>query len=73
MCRQFGMAVVPYDAVGGGKFRSKKQLSNGDRQATGKEMSETEVRMSETLEKIAQEHGTESVTAVALAWYAQIL
>ena len=69
MCRQFGMAIVPYDAVGGGKLRSKKQLESGDRQATGKEMSDIEIKMSETLETIAQAHGIESVAAVALAWY----
>jgi aryl-alcohol dehydrogenase-like predicted oxidoreductase len=63
------MAVIAYDAIAGGKLRSKKQLANGDRQAIGKEMSETELRMSEALSKVAEEHGIDSPTAIALAWY----
>lgn len=69
MCRQFGMAVVPYDAMAGGRVRSKKQLDNGDHQATGKEMSEHERKVSEALCEVAKEHNIESPTAIALAWY----
>lgn len=68
MCRQFGMAVVAYDAIAGGKLRSKKQLENGDRQAIGKEMTETEVKVSDALTRVAEEHGIESPAAIALAW-----
>lgn len=35
------MAVVPYDAIGGTKLRTKKQLDHGDDQAVGKQKSAT--------------------------------
>ena len=75
MARQFGMALAPWDAIGGGKFQSAKALQarkergDGLRNMMGNgEQTEEEVRMSEALAKVAAEHGIESVTAIALAY-----
>ncbi|KAK4554032.1 putative aryl-alcohol dehydrogenase aad14 [Recurvomyces mirabilis] len=75
MCRHFGMAIAPWDAIGGGKFQSKasmderKKNNEGLRSMMGSgDQSENEVKMSAALEEVAQEHGIKSVTAVALAY-----
>ncbi|RAK73183.1 Aldo/keto reductase [Aspergillus fijiensis CBS 313.89] len=75
MARRFGMAVAPWDVLGGGKFQSPQAMAarreNGEglRSMMGSgEQSEDEVRMSEALGKVAAEVGIESVTAVALAY-----
>lgn len=71
MARQFGMALAPWDSVGGGKFQSQKTLAErkeGLRPMMGDQQSEEQVRMSEALAKVAAEHGIESVTAIALAY-----
>lgn len=75
MCRHFGMALAPWDAIGGGKFQTKKQLeerkknNEGLRSMMGSgEQNENEVKMSEALEKVANQHGVNSPTAVALAY-----
>ncbi|PLB43394.1 aryl-alcohol dehydrogenase [Aspergillus steynii IBT 23096] len=74
MARTFGMAIAPWDAVGGGKFQTQKALEErkasgeGLRKLMGSEQGEDEVRMSEALAKVASEHGIESVTAIALAY-----
>ena len=76
MCRAFGMAIAPWDVLGGGKFQSRKALE--ERRARGEGLrafvdgppgqTPEEERVSEALYKVAREHGTESVTAVALAY-----
>lgn len=75
MCKHYGMAIAPWDAIGGGKFQSKKAMderkknNEGLRSLMGSgEQTEQEIKMSEALGKVAGEHGIESVTAVALAW-----
>lgn len=74
MARHWGMAIAPWDAIGGGKFQTKKQLeerkknNEGLRNIFGEGQNEQEARMSEALEKVANEHGLESPTAVALAY-----
>jgi aryl-alcohol dehydrogenase-like predicted oxidoreductase len=74
MCRHFGMAIAPWDALGGGKFQSKKALeerkknNEGLRSMMGGEQTEQEQKISEALEKVAGEHGIESITAIALAY-----
>lgn len=59
----------------GGKFQTKKQLeerrknNEGLRSLMGSgDQNENEVKMSAALEKVANEHGLESPTAVALAY-----
>ncbi len=74
MARHFGMALAPWDVLGGGKFQSKKALderkknNEGLRSVMGAGQSEDEVKMSEALCKVAEEHGIESPTAIALAY-----
>lgn len=76
MCRQFGMAIAPWEAMGGGKFKTKQQIEErsaakdrmrgfGDK---GLEQSENEVKVSEALGRVAERHGKVSPTAVALAY-----
>ncbi|KAK3359056.1 aryl-alcohol dehydrogenase [Lasiosphaeria hispida] len=75
MARMFGMALAPWDVLGGGKFQTKKAIE--ERKAKGEglralisgvDQTEDEAKTSEALYKVAQEHGIESVTAVALAY-----
>ena len=74
MARQFGMAIAPWEVLGGGKFQSKKSLEekkkNGEqlRSYFGPDQSDDEIKISEALAKVAAEHDTESITAVALAY-----
>lgn len=63
-----------WDAIGGGKFQTKKQLEerkkNNEnlRSLTGPGQTENEEKISAALEKVANAHGIESPTAVALAY-----
>lgn len=75
MARHFGMALAPWDVLGGGKFQTAKALE--ERKAAGEglrtligaaEQTEDEARMSAALAQVAAEHGIESITAVALAY-----
>ncbi|KAL4864069.1 hypothetical protein BDV12DRAFT_176656 [Aspergillus spectabilis] len=75
MARHFGMALAPWDTLGSGKFQTKKSLE--ERKKKGEklrsmmgdgEQTDDEVRMSEALAKVAEEHGIGSVTAIALAY-----
>ncbi|SCU93871.1 LAFA_0F18646g1_1 [Lachancea sp. 'fantastica'] len=75
MARNFGMALVPWDVLGGGRFQTKKSLE--ERKKNGEnirsffgaaDQSPDEVKISEALEKVAKEHNTESITAIALAY-----
>lgn len=74
MARQFGMALAPWDVLGGGHFQTKeameerKKKGEGIRSLMGAGQSEEEVKISEALSKVAGEHGIKSVTAVALAY-----
>ncbi|KAK1546354.1 aryl-alcohol dehydrogenase AAD14 [Colletotrichum paranaense] len=75
MAHTFGMALCPWDVLGSGKFQSKKALEERKKAGEGLrsfvstgEQTEMEVKMSEALEQVAGEHGTESVTAIALAY-----
>lgn len=74
LCRHFGMAIAPWGAMGGGKLQSRKardaRLASGEglRKIFGDQQSELEEKMSDALAKVAEEHGIESVTAIALAY-----
>jgi len=75
MCRHFGMAIAPWDSIGGGKFQSKKQIEERKKNNEGMRsmmgnggQTETEEKMSAALEEVGKEHGIESPTAVALAY-----
>lgn len=74
MARHFGMALAPWDVLGGGRLQSKaaleerKKNNESIRQMMGgPEQSDDEVKMSAALEEVANEHNV-SLTAVALAY-----
>lgn len=77
MARHYGMALAPWDVLGGGKFQTKKQLeerkknNEGLRSMMGGEQTEQEAKISAALEKVAAEHGDVSITAIALAYVMQ--
>ncbi|TEA07478.1 putative aryl-alcohol dehydrogenase AAD14 [Colletotrichum sidae] len=77
MARQFGMALCPWDVLGGGKLQSKKQVEqrrkDGEmlRSTFGPEQSDDERKASDVLEEIAAEHGIESIQQIALAYVMQ--
>ncbi|CAI4037047.1 hypothetical protein SMKI_01G0010 [Saccharomyces mikatae IFO 1815] len=75
MARHFGMALVPWDVMWGGRFQSKKTMEKRERR--GKDVrtflgspkqTDVEVKISEALSKVAQEHGTEFIAAIAIAY-----
>ncbi|UKZ76755.1 Putative aryl-alcohol dehydrogenase aad14 [Trichoderma virens FT-333] len=75
MARLYGMALAPWDVLGGGKFQTKKALEQRKQQgetlrglAAAPEQTADEEKISEALAKVASEHGIESVTAIALAY-----
>ncbi|KAJ9483324.1 hypothetical protein VN97_g10082 [Penicillium thymicola] len=74
MARHFGMALAPWDVMGGGKFKTKEEIEQrkvrgeGLRSILSPEQSEEEEAMSAALEKVANEHGIKSLTAIALAY-----
>ncbi|CAI4297372.1 CFA_G0006510.mRNA.1.CDS.1 [Saccharomyces cerevisiae] len=71
----FRYGLAPWDVMGGGRFQSKKAMEerkkNGEGLRTfvgGPEQTDAEIKISEALAKVAEEHGTESVTAIAIAY-----
>jgi len=75
MARHFGMALAPWDVLGSGKLQSKKALE--ERKKSGEQLrrmmgdgtqTEEEVKFSEVLVRIAEAHGLESPTTIALAY-----
>ncbi|KAH7147000.1 aryl-alcohol dehydrogenase [Dactylonectria estremocensis] len=74
MAHHFGMALCPWDVLGGGKFQTKKQLEErskageGLRSMFGAEQTENERKVSDTLEQVAAEHGIQSIQQIALAY-----
>jgi aryl-alcohol dehydrogenase-like predicted oxidoreductase len=71
MARAEGMALAPFDVVGGGKLRTDEEEEK--RAATGEKgrvvmgqdwrRNEQEVKMSNALEKVAKEVGAKHITA----------
>jgi aryl-alcohol dehydrogenase-like predicted oxidoreductase len=74
MARHFGMALAPWEVLGGGHFQSEKQIAerekNGEklRRVHSDGQTEEEKQISQALSTVAAEHGTESVAAIALAY-----
>ncbi|KAH6670901.1 aryl-alcohol dehydrogenase [Plectosphaerella plurivora] len=74
MARHFGMALVPWDVLGGGKLQTQAQIESrkaageGLRSMWGSEQTETERKASETLAQVAKDVGTDSIQQVALAY-----
>ncbi|KAM3423803.1 hypothetical protein BST61_g1205 [Cercospora zeina] len=74
MARHYGMALAPWDVIGGGKFQTQRQIeerkknNEGLRSIVGPGQTEQQERFSAALEKVANSHGLESPTAIALAY-----
>ncbi|ORX51944.1 aryl-alcohol dehydrogenase AAD14, partial [Hesseltinella vesiculosa] len=75
MARHFGMALAPWDVLGGGKLQTKAAIEERKKNGEGLRstfgpgvQSEDEEKMSAALEKVAGEHGVKSITAIALAY-----
>ena len=78
MARHFGMALAPWDVIGGGKFQSKKQLEERKKQGEGLrkmmgavDQTPQQEKVSAALEKVAGEHEIDSLSAIALAYVMQ--
>ncbi|KPI38183.1 putative aryl-alcohol dehydrogenase AAD14 [Cyphellophora attinorum] len=74
MARHFGMALAPWDVLGGGQFQSRKQIENQkqpDHKALRSEQTHKEAKMSAALENVAAEHDLENPCIIALAYVLQ--
>ncbi|KAL7794476.1 Norsolorinic acid reductase [Trichoderma ceciliae] len=68
MCKDEGMALAPWGALGGGKFKTEEQRkADAGRKV---EATEVDIQVSKVLEKIATRKNT-VITSVALAYVAQ--
>lgn len=72
------MALAPWNVLGGGKFQTKAQVEERKKQGEGLrsimgsgDQTEDEVKISEALDKVREETGAKSITAVALAYCLQ--
>lgn len=72
VCREFGMAICPWDVVGAGELKTAKQIeepkAEGGHLRCGAEQSEAEAKVSAALEHVAGEVGVEPFTAVSIAY-----
>ncbi|KAL1868909.1 hypothetical protein Daus18300_005745 [Diaporthe australafricana] len=71
MARQFGLALCPWNVLGGGNLKTKKQIEARQSSQEGgrfKEQSEEARKVSEALEKVAGEHGVDSIQQIAVAY-----
>lgn len=78
MARHYGMALAPWDVLGGGHFQTKKQMEERTKSGEGVrrlgtgEQSEDDARISAALERVAAEHGADvPIHAIALAYVMQ--
>ncbi|EGN98352.1 hypothetical protein SERLA73DRAFT_109791 [Serpula lacrymans var. lacrymans S7.3] len=78
MARSEGLALAPWGVIGGGKFRTDEEEER--RRQTGEKgrallsdwlRNDNEKKISQALEKVAKEVGTEHITAVAIAYVMQ--
>ncbi|RAH55770.1 norsolorinic acid reductase [Aspergillus piperis CBS 112811] len=69
MCRDQGMAIAPWAPLGAGKFKSAEARKSdaGSGSARGAELSETDIKVSDALEKVAKRKNT-TLHAIALAY-----
>jgi aryl-alcohol dehydrogenase-like predicted oxidoreductase len=74
MARHFGMALCPWDVLGGGQLQTKAQRAarqESDPTGRGSYQSDEALRVSDALEKVATEHGNASIQQIALAYVMQ--
>ncbi|KAK0672700.1 putative oxidoreductase [Cercophora samala] len=73
MCREEGMGIMPWGALGGGNFKTEEQRRVAEQNAGERVLAprdEKHVKVSKALEKVAERKGT-SMTSVALAYVMQ--
>lgn len=71
MARHFGLALCPWNVMGGGGLKTKKQIEARQSSQEGgrfKGQSEAARKVSEALEKVAGEHSVDSIQQIALAY-----
>lgn len=68
MCKEEGMGIAPWGALGGGKFKTEAQRRAGEGRQIS--FSESDIRVSAALEKIAKAKGT-VITSIAMAYVMQ--
>ncbi|CAI4213231.1 unnamed protein product [Parascedosporium putredinis] len=74
MARHFGMALCPWGVLGGAQLQTSKQIEERKKNNEGgRSFFQTEEarRVSEALEKVATEHGIDSIQQIALAYVRQ--
>jgi len=69
MCKDEGMGLAPWGALGGGNFKSDEQRKSQEGRKMG-EASPAAIKISKELERIANNHKVE-ITSVALAYVMQ--
>lgn len=68
MCKEEGMGLCPWGALGGGNFKTEEQRkANDGRKMTGFEATEADKKISKVLEKLATKYDTQ-LTSVALSY-----
>ncbi|KAI1130095.1 aldo/keto reductase [Nemania abortiva] len=68
MCRDQGMAICPWAPLGQGRFKSAEVRKAGEQgSGRGSAVTENDIKISDALEKIANEKGT-TLHAIALAY-----
>ncbi|GFZ50406.1 oxidoreductase with NAD+ or NADP+ as acceptor [Saitozyma sp. JCM 24511] len=76
MARAFGMAIAPWGALGGGRFKEPEELKARAKEKTlraGLEPTENELKVGQALKEVAHEIGGGVALAnVALAWCRQM-
>lgn len=74
VAQYYGMALAPWDVLGGGQLQSVKQIEQR-RQADDKPLRSTqtakEAKMAAALEKVAREHGLANPCIIAIAYLIQ--
>ncbi|KAL4248160.1 NADP-dependent oxidoreductase domain superfamily protein [Abortiporus biennis] len=79
MAKAFGMALAPWNVLGGGRIRTdaeeqrRRETGEKGRRTAGPEWERTpsEVSLSHALEKVAKEIGAKSITSIAIAYVMQ--
>ncbi|KAJ4418761.1 hypothetical protein N0V82_005326 [Gnomoniopsis sp. IMI 355080] len=67
MCRDEGMGLAPWGALGGGAFKSAEQRNAQVQEGRKVQASEEQIKVSEALEKIAKRKNSD-ITGIALAY-----
>ncbi|KAJ7506028.1 Aldo/keto reductase [Mycena galericulata] len=77
MAKTLGIALAPWNVLGGGKFRTdgedaaRRASDDKGRTILGADRNENEIKISKALEKVANEVGAKNIRAVAIAYVMQ--